>query len=68
MDLRAFLEIVDKPLAVRSSSLLEDSHNHPFAGVYGTLMLANSHPDIEIRIAELIKAIKLVYATTFLKS
>jgi CheY-like chemotaxis protein len=67
-ELTAFLELVDAPLAVRSSSLLEDSHNHPFAGVYKTYMLPNASPDPMERLAELVKAIKRVYASTFLKS
>ncbi|HYX23604.1 MAG TPA: PEP/pyruvate-binding domain-containing protein, partial [Thermoanaerobaculia bacterium] len=41
-DLTAFLEKVRQPLAVRSSSLLEDSQNHPFTGVYDTLMVRNN--------------------------
>ncbi|MEJ2627118.1 MAG: PEP/pyruvate-binding domain-containing protein [bacterium] len=64
-DLRVFVEMVDTPLAVRSSSLLEDSHQSPFAGVYETYMLPNSHPDIEVRLTELINAIKKVYASTY---
>ncbi len=53
------------PLAVRSSSLLEDAYFQPFAGVYHTFMLANSHPDIEVRRRELEDAVKRVYASTF---
>ncbi|MBN2102930.1 histidine kinase [bacterium] len=67
-ELAAFLDIVDAPLAVRSSSLLEDSHNHPFAGVYKTYMIPNSNPDPMIRLAELVKAIKKVYASTYFQS
>ncbi|MFC1568892.1 PEP/pyruvate-binding domain-containing protein [bacterium] len=67
-ELAAFLDIVDAPLAVRSSSLLEDSHNHPFAGVYETYMIPNSNPDPMIRLAELLKAIKKVYASTYFQS
>ena len=44
-DLRAFVERVHHPLAVRSSSLLEDSPYQPFTGVYETLMLANDEGD-----------------------
>ena len=61
-------EIVDffkAPLAVRSSSLLEDSHYQPFAGVYSTYMIANNHPDKNIRILQLEQAIKSVYASVF---
>jgi len=54
-----------KPLAVRSSSLLEDSQNHPFAGLYSTYMLPNNHPDESIRLKQLCDAIKLVYASVF---
>jgi len=61
----AFLEGVRYPLAVRSSSLLEDSQYQPFSGVYETFMLANSHPDIQVRLEQLLEAIKLVYASTF---
>ena len=63
--LAAFLDLVREPLAVRSSSLLEDSQYHPFAGVYQTYMLPNNHPDPLIRLGELLKAIKRVYASTF---
>ena len=64
-DLRAIVEKLDGPLAVRSSSLLEDSKTQPFAGVYKTYMLANNHPDPEARLKELEKAVKFVYASTF---
>ncbi len=61
-------EIIDffkSPLAVRSSSLLEDSHYQPFAGVYATYMISNNHPDKDIRIQQLEQAIKSVYASVF---
>nr|AQQ75018.1 hypothetical protein [uncultured bacterium] len=64
-ELRSFLEIVSTPLAVRSSSMLEDSQYHPFAGVYETYMIPNSNPDIEVRLEELIRSIKQVYASAF---
>lgn len=64
-DLRSFLEIVHTPLAVRSSSMLEDSQYYPFAGVYATYMLSNNHPDLEVRLNQLLNAIKHVYASTF---
>ncbi len=63
--LRQFLEITHCPLAVRSSSLLEDSQFLPFAGVYETYMIPNSNTDIEIRLDELLQSIKSVYASTF---
>lgn len=63
--LRVFLDLVRGPLAVRSSSLLEDSQYHPFAGVYDTHMLPNNHADERVRLEHLCNAIKLVYASTF---
>jgi len=63
--LLAFLSEVPYPLAVRSSSLLEDSQYQPFTGVYETFMLANQHPDLLIRLEQLMEAIKRVYASTF---
>jgi CheY-like chemotaxis protein len=65
--LRDFLEITHTPLAVRSSSLLEDSQFQPFAGVYETYMIPNSNTDIEIRLDELLQSVKSVYASTFHK-
>ena len=64
-DLEVLVRKLDKPLAVRSSSLLEDSRAQPFAGVYKTFMLPNSSPDFRIRLKELAKAVKLVYASVF---
>jgi len=55
------------PLAVRSSSLLEDSRFQPFAGVYATYMLPNNDPNPEVRFAELCRAIKAVYASAYLR-
>jgi hypothetical protein len=66
--LSEFLEITHTPLAVRSSSLLEDSQYQPFAGVYETYMIANNNPDLRVRLAELLQAITLVYASTFSRS
>ena len=67
LKLREFLEITNCPLAVRSSSLLEDSQFLPFAGVYETYMIPNSNPDLEVRLSELLQSIKSVYASTFHK-
>ncbi|UCC32318.1 MAG: hypothetical protein JSU86_08550, partial [Phycisphaerales bacterium] len=64
-DLTAFLRQVKYPLAVRSSSLLEDSPDRPFAGVYATHMIPNNHLNLGIRLDQLCDAIKLVYASTF---
>ena len=62
--LTEFLKFVKQPLSVRSSSLLEDSHSEPFAGVYQTCMLSNEGSD-EKRLAELSLAVKTVYASVF---
>ena len=63
--LRAFLSEAHFPLAVRSSSLLEDSHYQPFTGVYDTFMLSNQNPDLEYRLAQAMEAVKRVYSSTF---
>lgn len=67
-ELAAFLDLVHEPLAVRSSSLLEDSQYHPFAGVYETYMIPNNHADPFVRLSELVNTIKRVYASTFYQS
>jgi CheY-like chemotaxis protein len=64
-DLHKFLEEVTVPLAVRSSSLLEDSQYQPFTGVYQTCMLPNRSADIALCLDQLSRAIKRVYASTF---
>jgi CheY-like chemotaxis protein len=64
-NLKVFLAEVTYPLAVRSSSLLEDSQYQPFTGVYETFMLGNQSADPDMRLAELVDAIKRVYASTF---
>jgi CheY-like chemotaxis protein len=66
--LAGFLDLIRTPLAVRSSSLLEDSQYHPFAGVYQTFMIPNNHPDPFVRLGQLVTAIKRVYASTFYRS
>ncbi len=67
-DLAAFLDLIPTPLAVRSSSLLEDSQYHPFAGVYETYMIPNDRPDPFMRLGQLVNTIKRVYASTFYQS
>jgi len=64
-DLKAFLAEVNHPLAVRSSSLLEDSQYQPFTGVYETFMLGNQQANPEDRLTVLSEAIRRVYASTF---
>lgn len=66
--LRTLIETSDMPLAVRSSSTLEDSLCYPFAGVYKTFMLPNNHPDPALRLARLCDAVRLVYASTFFRA
>jgi CheY-like chemotaxis protein len=67
-DLRAYLSRITYPLAVRSSSLLEDAQFRAYAGLYRTYMLPNDHADLDARLAQLINAIKLVYASTYFQS
>ncbi|MGD2157385.1 MAG: PEP/pyruvate-binding domain-containing protein [Anaerolineales bacterium] len=67
-DLRRLISKVHTPLAVRSSSLLEDSTYEPFAGVYATKMIPNNQYDVNIRFRKLVEAIKFVYASTYFKS
>jgi len=66
-DLAKFLEVVGGPLAIRSSSILEDSVYQPFAGVYATVMLPNNHPSQDVRLAQLLEAVKVVYASTYFR-
>ena len=63
--LRIILEKITKPLAVRSSGLFEDLLMQPFAGIFETYLLPNSNADIEIRLRQLMDAIKLVYASIY---
>ncbi len=65
-DLRFILRTLLGPLSVRSSSLLEDSQFQPFAGVFETYMLPNNQ-DLKTRVKLLCNAIKLVFASSFLK-
>lgn len=64
-ELEFLVEIFDGPMAVRSSSMLEDSIHQPFAGIYRTLMIPNQDEDPKKRHEELSAAVKLVYASTF---
>jgi CheY-like chemotaxis protein len=67
-DLMAYLKQVHYPLSVRSSSLLEDAQFKPYAGLYQTYMIPNSHPELHVRLEQLIIAVKLVYASTYYES
>ena len=64
-DLETGFRHLSGPLAIRSSSLLEDSRYQPFAGIYDTVMLPNNHPDARVRFRELRQAVKAVYASTY---
>ncbi len=66
-DLGSFLTCINYPLAIRSSSLLEDAQFQPYAGIYNTYMIPNCNPNFLIRVRELAQSIKLVYASTYLK-
>jgi len=63
-DLRALSEQVKTPLAIRSSSLLEDALDRPFAGVYSTKMIPNNQFDADTRFRRLVEAVKFVWAST----
>ncbi len=65
--LSRYLSEVKYPIAVRSSSLLEDSQYQPLAGMYSTFMLPNADKSKTARLEQLTKAIKLVYASTYFK-
>jgi len=67
-DLRALITEVKSPLAVRSSSLLEDAKHEPFAGVYASKMTPNNQHDIESRFKKMVEAIKFVYASTYFRA
>jgi hypothetical protein len=67
-DLLSLISSIHEPLAVRSSSLLEDSLYQPFAGVYETKMIPNNQPDPESRFRRLVEAIKVVYASTYFRA
>lgn len=63
-DLMAFFDVVKSPIAVRSSSLLEDSHYQPFAGIYSTYMVPKIEDKYEM-LRTVSDAIKAVYASVF---
>ena len=63
--LASFLAQVRIPITVRSSSILEDAYFRPFAGLYSTYMLANNQPEFARRLAQLLDAVKLVFASTY---
>ena len=66
-ELRSFISTVTKPLAIRSSSKLEDSHYQPFAGIYSTYMIPHvRNTDQMLRLIE--RAVKSVYASVYFAS
>ena len=67
-NLRVLTQCIKTPLAVRSSSILEDSRVLPFAGIYKTYIVPNSHEDPQVRLRQLADAVKLVYASVFYES
>ncbi len=67
-DLRRLIEKIDKPLAIRSSSILEDSQTLPFAGIYNTYIIPNNYEDIEMRFKHLYDSVRLVFSSVFYNS
>jgi hypothetical protein len=67
-DLRALIAQVHTPLAIRSSSMLEDAMFEPFASVYVTKMIPNNQHDTDSRFRKMVEAIKYVYASTFFEN
>ena len=65
LKLEVFIKDNKYPLAVRSSSLLEDSQYQPLSGTYETYMLANNSRSAKKRLSELTRAIKKVFSSTF---
>ncbi len=65
--LKILLRRITKPIAIRSSGLFEDSLMQPFAGVFDTYILPNSHHNLHIRTQQAMDAIKLVYASVYSK-
>ncbi|HSW67025.1 MAG TPA: PEP/pyruvate-binding domain-containing protein, partial [Bacteroidales bacterium] len=63
--IKIMLKHFRKPIAVRSSGLLEDSLMQPFAGIFETYIIPNTHPDINERVKQVANAIKLVYASVY---
>lgn len=67
-DLSSLVENLHVPLAVRSSSMLEDAKYEPFAGIYATKMIPNNQTSPDQRFIVLREAIKFIYASTFFKA
>jgi hypothetical protein len=67
-ELKVFIRLINSPLAVRSSSLFEDSMSQPFSGIFGTYLLPNVNPDPEKRLKQVSDAIKLVFSSIYSKN
>lgn len=63
--MKALLTKITKPIAIRSSGLLEDSLMQPFAGIFETYLLPNCHPDLNVRLKQALDAVKLVFASIY---
>ncbi len=63
--LKELLKLVNRPLAIRSSSLLEDSTMQPFYGIFETYLIPNNHPDFNVRFKQIKDAVKLVYSSIY---
>jgi hypothetical protein len=63
--LSRILKLINKPLAIRSSGMFEDSLTQPFAGIFDTYLMPNNHPDHQERLKQVGDAIKLVFASAF---
>ncbi len=63
--LEFFIDQIERPVAVRSSSISEDSLNQPFAGIFDTYIIPNNRSDRRSVLEDLMKAVKLVYASIF---
>ncbi len=66
-ELYEVIDSINEPLAIRSSSICEDSMNEPFAGVYETKMIANNQFEKSVRFKSFVDAVKFVYASLFFR-
>ena len=66
-DISAFLSVSNRPIAVRSSSVLEDSHYQPFAGVFATYMVPAVKDDLAKTLEIILSSVKSVMASSFYK-
>ncbi len=67
-DLKTISNKSHNPLAIRSSSMLEDAMYEPFAGIYATKMIPNNQHDSDVRFKKLVEAIKYVFSSTYFKA